>query len=135
MAKSIMTIAVMMVLPAFRDTERLRLIAAVDLMTSDIELAQVMSITAPSERVVVRFDGDDTYWLALASSPGTPMPRPDTGNPYLVEVKDHPVFNDTGDYILAVSPLGPAGSCLDCPLIFVDGFESGDLSAWSSSQP
>ena len=55
------------------------------MVTSDIELAQVMTIAHPADPVVVSFEPtSDRYWLAYADAPGTPIPRSDNGRPYLV---------------------------------------------------
>lgn len=74
-----------LVIPMIGDNDRLRLMAAASVMTSDIELAQVMTIADPDQPVIVRFDPDNNrYWLALADTPDTPIPREDTGADYLV---------------------------------------------------
>jgi prepilin-type N-terminal cleavage/methylation domain-containing protein len=71
--------------PLFGDDNRLRVMAASSVLSSDIELAQVMTISFPDQPVVVKFDPDaKTYWLAYASDPDTPLPRADTGEPYRV---------------------------------------------------
>jgi prepilin-type N-terminal cleavage/methylation domain-containing protein len=76
-----------MVLPSLSDDRQLRLIAASSLIISDLEMAQVMTISKPEEAVVVRFDVDGgRYWLAYAATPDTPLTREDTGEPYLVEL-------------------------------------------------
>jgi len=75
------------VAPMLSDDSRLRVMAASSVMSSDIELAQVMTIAHPDKPVVVRFDPDHSqYWLAYASSPGTPLTREDTGETYLVTI-------------------------------------------------
>src|SRR5688572_18314175 len=62
------------VAPMFSDDSRLRVMAASSIVASDIELAQVMTISRPDKPVVVSFDADGaTYWLAYASSPGTAL--------------------------------------------------------------
>jgi prepilin-type N-terminal cleavage/methylation domain-containing protein len=82
---TLMAIVASAVLPmAMKDTT-LRLTAAALVLRSDIELAQVMSISYPSDPVIVVFDLDnEKYWLAFAESPETPLPRSDTGEPYEV---------------------------------------------------
>ncbi len=73
------------VAPMFSDDSRLRVMAASGIVRSDIELAQVMTISHPDDPVVVCFDPDNaTYWLAYAADPTTPLPREDTGEPYQV---------------------------------------------------
>lgn len=74
-----------MAAPMFSDDSRLRVMAASSVLASDIELAQVMTISYPQTPVVVRFDpANNRYWLAYASDPVTPLPREDTGEPYEV---------------------------------------------------
>ena len=85
MTITIIIVAGALVLPNLSDDKRLRLMAAASILTSDIELAQVMTISHPADAVVVQFDPDnDQYWLAYADAPGTPIPRPDNGRPYLI---------------------------------------------------
>lgn len=75
-----------MVLPGFTNENQLRVMAAASILTSDIEYAQVLNITTPDMPVIVRIDPDNArYWLAYEWSPNTPIPREDTGEPYLVE--------------------------------------------------
>src|SRR5687768_8139513 len=75
------------VAPMFSDDRNLRVVAAARILSSDIEFAQVLTISKPEEPVVVRFDpANNTYWLAYAYDTETPMPRPDGGEPYLVEL-------------------------------------------------
>src|SRR5688572_2454757 len=73
------------VAPMFSDDSRLRVMAASSIISSDIELAQVMTISHPDNPVVVCFDpGNASYWLAYAADPDTPLSREDTGEPYQV---------------------------------------------------
>jgi Tfp pilus assembly protein FimT len=82
---TIIATVAMIVAPTFTDDTRLRLMSGSGVIISDIELAQVLTISHPDDPVVVRFNPtDDEYWLAYADSPDTPMPRPDNGDPYLV---------------------------------------------------
>jgi prepilin-type N-terminal cleavage/methylation domain-containing protein len=82
---TIIAVIAVMVAPSFSDDTRLRLMAASAIVGSDIEFAQIMTISEPDDPIVVRFDTDqDRYWLAYASDPETPMTRPDTGDTYLV---------------------------------------------------
>jgi len=82
---TIIAVIAVMVAPSFSDDTRLRLMAASAVLSSDIELAQVMTISQPDEPVVVVFDPDqDRYWLAYASAPDVPITRSDTGTPYRV---------------------------------------------------
>ena len=85
MTITIIIVAGALVMPKLSDDEQLRLAAAAGILTSDIELAQVMSISHPADAVVVQFDPDnDQYWLAYADVPDTPIPRSDNGRPYLI---------------------------------------------------
>ena len=71
--------------PMMADTNRVRVRAAVDVLISDLELAQVMNISYPDDPVIVRFDtARSRYWIADADTPTTPINREDTGEPYLV---------------------------------------------------
>ncbi len=85
MTITIIIVAGALVMPKLSDDTQLRLVAAASILTSDIELAQVMTISHPADPVVVHFDPDnDQYWLAYADVPGTPIPRSDNGRPYLI---------------------------------------------------
>ena len=82
---TIIAVAATVVAPALQDDGRLRLMAASSVLSSDIELAQVMTISYPNEPVVVRFDPSSRkYWLAYASAPDTPITREGDGSPYEV---------------------------------------------------
>ncbi len=84
---SILATLAALAVPLMADTDRVRVRAAVDVLISDLELAQVMNISFPDDPVVVRFDPSGSrYWLADADTPGTPINREDTGEPYLVEL-------------------------------------------------
>ncbi len=85
MTITIIIVAGALVMPKLSDNKQLRLVAAASILTSDIELAQVMTISHPADAVVVRFDpANDQYWLAYADVPDTPIPRSDNGRPYLI---------------------------------------------------
>ena len=85
MTITIITVAGVLVMPKLSNDTQLRLVAAAGLVTSDIELAQVMTISHPADPVVVSFDPpNDRYWLAYADDPSVPIPRPGNGRPYLV---------------------------------------------------
>ena len=92
LVEMLVTIAILALLaasvaPMFNDERGLRVVAAARILSSDLELAQVLTISKPSEAVVVRFDSaKNTYWLAYAYDTETPLPRPDNGEPYLVEL-------------------------------------------------
>lgn len=82
---TIIAVVASVVVPMLKDDNRVRVIAAAGLISSDLELAQVMTISYPKDPVVVRFDPENrAYWLAFASDPETPIARNDTGQPYRV---------------------------------------------------
>ena len=82
---AIMTMVAALVVPSLSDADRSRLIAATSILGSDIELAQVVTVSDPARPLVVRFEpAEAKYWLAYADTPDDPIPRPDTGAPYLV---------------------------------------------------
>ena len=82
---TIIAVVAAVVLPKFSDGGRLRLVAASSVLTSDIQLAQVMTISDPADPVVIRFDAVQAkYWLARADTPDTPIPRANTVEPYVV---------------------------------------------------
>ncbi len=82
---TIMVVAAALVLPTIGDNGRNRLIAASRIMASDIELAQVMTISNPNQPVVVRFvPGQAKYWLAYEATAGVPMKRYGTNDDYVV---------------------------------------------------
>jgi hypothetical protein len=82
---AVLAVAAAVIVPGVSNNDRLRLMAAANVMTSDIELAQVMTISFPNDPIVVRFDPDNaTYWLARPADPETPILRDDNGQPYLV---------------------------------------------------
>jgi len=82
---TILAVVAVLAAPSFSDDSRLRLMAASTILGSDIELAQVMTISQPENPVVVTLDvNQNRYWLAYASAPEVPMNRADTGDAYLV---------------------------------------------------
>src|SRR5262245_48745623 len=75
---AVLAVAAAVIIPGVSNNDRLRLMAAANVMTSDIELAQVMTISFPNDPIVVRFDPDNaTYWLARPADPDTPISRED----------------------------------------------------------
>ncbi len=73
------------VLPQLEDTDGVRLIAAARLLGSDLEMAQVMTISNPADPVVVVFQpAKGEYWLADAADPAVPIKRPGTQEDYMV---------------------------------------------------
>jgi len=82
-ALTILAAVASVVAPMLSDDSRLRAMAASCVLSSDIELAQVMTISHPDKPVVVRFAANaPRYWLAYASTPDTPLLREDNGEPY-----------------------------------------------------
>ena len=85
------------VAPMLSDDSRLRVMAASSIISSDIELAQVMTIAHPDQPVVVRFNPNtNTYWLAYSATPNTPLPREDNGESYTVTLGEGRARGATG---------------------------------------
>jgi type II secretory pathway pseudopilin PulG len=82
---TVMIIMAAVLIPHLQDNTQLRIIAASRLLSSDIEVAQVMTIGNPQEPIVVRLSPDDhEYWLATAADPETPIKRPGSVEDYRV---------------------------------------------------
>lgn len=80
LATALLAVLAAIAIPSIRPDDSLKLIGASVLMTADLEYAQSASLATPSDPTLVRFDADaERYWLALASSPETPIPRPGGG--------------------------------------------------------
>ena len=56
---AVLAVAAAVIVPGVSNNDRLRLMAAANVMTSDLELAQVMTISFPNDPIVVRFDPDN----------------------------------------------------------------------------
>ena len=84
-----MTIIVVMaavILPNLKDDAQIRLIAGSRLLSSDLEMAQIMTISNPEQPIVVRFEPSvGRYWLAEADDADTPIKRPGSTGDYFVE--------------------------------------------------
>ncbi len=83
---SIAIIAVLagVVVVTLEPNERARVLGATQMLASDLEYAQALSLAEPSDPVVVRFDAvNNGYWLERVSTPDTPIMRPN-GTPYLI---------------------------------------------------
>lgn len=86
----LMTIAILAVVaavavPALSGNDQLRIRAAGDILQSDIEFAQTMTIAHPADPVVLLVVPAQGQWyLAHESDTSTPLVRPDTGEPYVV---------------------------------------------------
>lgn len=82
---TVIALAAATVAPMFSDDGRLRVMAAAQIVASDIELAQTMTIAFPDAPVGVRFDPENNqYWLAYAEMPDEPILHPNTQEPYVV---------------------------------------------------
>ncbi len=81
---AIIAIMAAVLFPRIDDDNRLRLMAAARLIASDIEMAQVMTISNPAEPIIVKFELGGTYWLAPAADPDTPIVRPGAIHPYRI---------------------------------------------------
>ena len=78
---------VVLVTPMLRSDQRLRVMAAATILTSDIELAQTMTISEPEKPVSVVFNKmNNSYWLAYSETIGTPISREPSGTPYIVVI-------------------------------------------------
>ena len=68
MVVTVVAVLAVMVAPSLQDDDRLRLLAASAVLTSDLEVAQVVNITDTDRSIVVCFDPDrNRYWLASPS--------------------------------------------------------------------
>ncbi len=82
---TIIAVMATVLLPRMDDGGRLRLMAGARLLASDIEMAQIMTISNPADPIVVKFEPTlGTYWLAPASDPDTPILRPGATQVYKV---------------------------------------------------
>lgn len=107
---TIVAAVAVMAVPRLSDNVPARLSAASRVLASDIELAQVMTISKPTNPVVVRFDPDTaTYWLAYASTPDTPITREQSNQPYCVVLGHGRAGGATG---VGISASGVAANTL-----------------------
>ncbi len=82
---TIIAVMATVLLPRMNDGGRLRLMAGSRLLASDIEMAQIMTISNPADPIVVKFEPTlGTYWLAPASDPDNPILRPGATQLYKV---------------------------------------------------
>ena len=83
---TIIVVMAAMIIPNLPDDAQLRLIAGSRLLSSDLEMAQIMTIANPEEPIVVKFEPSlGRYWLAEADDVDTPIKRPGSTGAYLVE--------------------------------------------------
>jgi len=72
-------------------------------LEADIAYAQSLSVADPGDPAVLRVDTDaNTYWLEKTSAPGTPIPHPVTGEPYLVAAGGSTEYGFQGVQITAI---------------------------------
>jgi len=85
---AVLGIVLAVVAPALTPEGPARLTGAATLVASDVEYAQSLSVANPDDLAVVRFEPaapeGPTYWIALLSTPETPVTRPDSTEPYHV---------------------------------------------------
>lgn len=104
-ALTIMVVAALVVIPGLSDDTRMRLMAASRVVMSDIEMAQVMTITNPQAPVIVKFDPDQSrYFLAYAATPDTPLKRSNTEQDYEVTLGEGRA-SSAEDVMLAVTDM------------------------------
>lgn len=71
--------------PALAPDDRSRLYGGAQLLASDLEYAQSLSIATPDDLALVRFDPDGAgYWIAHESAPDTPITVGYSNTPYRV---------------------------------------------------
>lgn len=86
MTVAVLAIVLAVSLPAFSSANPGKLVGAAYVLMSDLEYAQSRSMVEPDDLTVVRFDAPSTtYWLAAASDTETPILRPGSNDPYLVQ--------------------------------------------------
>jgi prepilin-type N-terminal cleavage/methylation domain-containing protein len=74
----------MLAVPEFTGTSRMRLTTAANVLAADIEFCENDCITHPNDLRVIKFNTtSNTYWMALASAPDTPVSHPEDSLPYL----------------------------------------------------
>jgi len=82
---TIIAVMAAVLIPRMDDGGRLNLMAGARLLASDIEMAQIMTISNPAAPIVVKFDpAFGTYWLAAAADPDNPILRPGATQLYKV---------------------------------------------------
>ena len=85
MTMTIIAVMATVLIPRLGNDGRARLIAGSRVMSSDIEMAQIMTISNPTAPIIVKFDpSSSTYWLAPADDPDNPILRPGATQLYRV---------------------------------------------------
>ncbi len=83
---AVIGIVLVAVVPSLNNDDGLRIVAAGNVLTADLEYAQSATLANPADPTVVRFQEKGSgYWLALASAPDVPIKRPGSDDDYLVE--------------------------------------------------
>ena len=73
--------------PALRPNEPLQMVGAAVVLAADIEYAQSATLAAPDDPTLLRVNAKDrSYMLAKASDPHTPIKRPGSKLPYVVNL-------------------------------------------------
>jgi hypothetical protein len=127
MTMAILAVVAAIVVPMSAGNDRVRVRAALNLMISDIEFAQSMTISFPKDPTIIVFTpADDSYFLARESDDSTPLSRLDNGEPYFVRMGEGRAFaaedvDLTVDGVpgnqLAFSPHGGLASLSAMPVI------------------
>ncbi|MCP4593939.1 MAG: prepilin-type N-terminal cleavage/methylation domain-containing protein [bacterium] len=82
----VVAIATTLVVPMMGATDGSRVQAAARLLFADLAYAQFESISHADDLCVVTFDqANNSYMLARASAPATPITDPTTGQPYVTQ--------------------------------------------------
>jgi len=92
---AVIGIVLVAVVPSLNNDDALRIVAAGNVLTADLEYAQSATLAHPADPTVVRFHEKGAgYWLALASAPEVPIKRPGSEEDYMV------VFGEGGASVL-----------------------------------
>lgn len=112
---AVIGIVLVAVVPSLNNDDALRIVAAGNVLTADLEYAQSATLVNPADPTVVRFHEKGAgYWLAPASAPDTPIKRPGSDEDYLVE------FGEGGASVL-IGVTADASGVPDFTIVF-DGF-------------
>ncbi|MEM1209993.1 MAG: prepilin-type N-terminal cleavage/methylation domain-containing protein [Planctomycetota bacterium] len=100
----IVGIAAALAVPLFSDTDDVKLRAAATVLAADLDAARIESIAhADDPRVVVFNTVTETYHVAAASAPTTPLPNPGGGGSWLITFGQGAAVSLTGVGLHAVS--------------------------------
>lgn len=103
-AIGILSVAALISLPTLSTSERATLDGAANLLAADLEHAVALSVTEPSDPIVVALHGSgDGYHLARLSDPETPIERHENGQAWTV------TFGEGGAALLNGVTLAPVG--------------------------